>query len=692
VQRALAELWRDPIARGALALLAVAALSAAFSLSPRVSLLGERQSFAGLTRLAGLAVLFVATRAAASSPEARCALFWAALAGAVGAASYALMQRLGLDPISGAAPDWDPERVWGTLGNPTFLGDHLVSVLPLGLYLALRAWRRGQRGAACIAGAASALVGLAALLTHSRASFIAAALSLPALALGWRRSGERAGARVLALAGAAALGVALLFVAQPGAGGFDSSWARVVRLPAFQQEGRVEIWRAAAQMFAERPLTGVGVDAFHLAFPRHRTVRYWEIEWAQTPVHAHDEPLHVAATQGIAGLAALAFFVWAVASTWRRALRQARSTDDRARVVALGCALLALAVRSAFGPHVVSLGVLAASFAGLVSAEATPGSGTVSAPRRIGLVFAAAGAVAWWSFVETSLVTSGPRAFLGALFSAVWLLGPILAVAFAAARVEAAPRAPAAPERARPARPIEILVWPVAALALYYGVWRPFAADALCRTATLRIVEERPEAATVHLEGALRLAPDNPYYWMQLGLVHQWRAERASAPARRIELTRAAYRAHARASALVPASALYRAHVAGTLADLALVEGSGVTAAEALAAHTEVLALDPNNPLLWNDAARAALRLGDLEKGEAWARHSLSLHPGEAEPRVLLARAARQRGDLALAESELDAAIRAHWRGDVKAKAAAWEELASVREQAERPDEAGRGS
>ncbi len=130
-------------------------------------------------------------------------------------------------------------------------------------------------------------------------------------------------------------------------------------------QSRVHLWRAGIAMAAEHPILGVGTDGYLAAFPRYRTPEYWKIEWNGVSAKAHDEPIQIAATQGVLGLA-LALLV--VFFTIRAVLRRGHEA------AAVGGALTAFAVSSLAGFTVVSTGVLAAALAGWLAAAGGSGS------------------------------------------------------------------------------------------------------------------------------------------------------------------------------------------------------------------------------------------------------------------------------------------------------------------------------
>src|SRR5439155_337436 len=62
---------------------------------------------------------------------------------------------------------------------------------------------------------------------------------------------------------------------------------------------------AGMEIFRDHPLCGCGLDTFPYAFAPKRTSEYWQSEWGATPTKAHNEAIHILATQGLLGAAAV---------------------------------------------------------------------------------------------------------------------------------------------------------------------------------------------------------------------------------------------------------------------------------------------------------------------------------------------------------------------------------------------------
>jgi O-antigen ligase len=355
----------------------VAVLSALFSVSPRLSWLGESGQREGLRTTLAFAGLYVAARAAHRVPSDERRTLDAALLAAVAAAAYAMIQCSGYDPLAWSNVATYPAgghlvlRPASTLGNATALGAMLAAALAI-----VTARLAAGRGARATLVPAAALLGVALLTTLSRGALLGAGVGLVvALAGAWvsGRDGAagRAARAALALAAPALPAIAwgLLVLRGPlaaraaeGAGGESS--------PA-----RLEIARSALALWRAHPWLGVGPDGFALAFPRVQTAAFWGRAWLGLPAHAHSVPLQVLATGG--ALAALAGLAWLACALGGLA-REARAGGERAALaLESGAALAALAVCGVFNvPGLAG----AAWYVGLTSQSSPSGA---SADTRV---------------------------------------------------------------------------------------------------------------------------------------------------------------------------------------------------------------------------------------------------------------------------------------------------------------------
>ena len=311
---------RAPLTLPLLALLAACAISAAQGLDPGQSFWGDaNQAYYGLLQLS-LYALAYALGASVDDDLVDDGLAALGVAGAV-CGALALAQAAGLVP-----PPWGvvSGRAIGPTGNPVFFG--AVAALMLGPALRLGSLK-GPRTLIPAAGA------LALALSRARGAWLAGAAAAAVWLAGSGRlkAGRRVVFAVLAVLAAAALGGALLL------GGPNKSVSDIQR---------VEIWRAAAQAFADRPLLGVGPDNFMLVMRRRMSPRF--VAAAHSPgmgdSSAHNDLLQAAATTGALGTLAYLWLWGALAWAVWRGLREGRGERAAAAAAGLAAAFVAAKV------------------------------------------------------------------------------------------------------------------------------------------------------------------------------------------------------------------------------------------------------------------------------------------------------------------------------------------------------------
>jgi O-antigen ligase len=285
------QVWtRTPVDLAALGWLVALVLAATFGLDRAASVprLGK-----------GLMPLLVGLAAVHGRGRARGERALAAYLAASG-----LVAAIGLTLWAAHGASFD-SRARGLSGHyMTFAGQLLLEV-PVALAVALRAdsprWRWGA--------AAVAALGIVALgATFTRSAWIGLAVA-GGVILG--------GTAPLALVALVALAAAAWFLA-PGAYG---ARLRSMFDPANKwNQQRVFMWDAGLRMFRDHPLTGVGLQDLHALYDQYRSPQSTE-----RAGHLHNVFVQIAATMGVAGLAAFAWLygslVRAAAAGWRPLLR-----------------------------------------------------------------------------------------------------------------------------------------------------------------------------------------------------------------------------------------------------------------------------------------------------------------------------------------------------------------------------------
>jgi O-antigen ligase len=660
--------WREPLTAGMLLLTLSAAVSTALSVSPRLSWRGDAPYPAGLRVVLGGLVLYLATRRLCRTSADGRRLLAVAVCAAAAATAYGAAQALGRDPIA-----WDGGsrlgdgvvRPFSTLGHANLLGAFLAMTAPLAAAFALRAGR-ARRWAACLAAALLAVAALAlAARTLSRSAWAAALVALAALAVGWWRGGAR---RAALLAAALPL-VALLPLALNG--GMRAGVAGRLAVLA-DGNGRPQAWGAAWGLFQERPWCGWGTDAFRLAFGHRRPADWRLLEGHNTPARAHDEPLHVLATQGLLGAAGLALLAFGLARAAARAWRNA-SPDDRPFVAAVLAAVAACAAQALLGFMTVGVGALFVTCVALLGrwSEAPALASDVSGRGAL------AGATAAALAVAAALFTLNFGAGHGALVLAV--VGCAALVAAALLRAEPpSPRPAPAPARPRawwrlPAQ-VGVGVAALAALVVFVGV--PLLAARWCRQGDVTLAVS-PRGALACYEKAVTLDDGDAASWARLSAAAQAAARAAGAPEERDLLYRQAREALRRACELVPADPALHASRARLLGELVYLDRARPSAAQS--AWDAALALDPDNALFLSESARTSIAVGDRQRARRLLTHGLELWPDFAPYHALLGAAAYAECRFAQAEESLkEALLHGDWRGDFEAAAGAQAMLAAV--------------
>ena len=228
------------------------------------------------------------------SSEAPVTLLVGQVVGATACASVALAQWVGADPfvLAGWQPPIDGAsvrmRVYGTLGNPNFVGVVMAMTLPLTIAMLASATTAGRRRSAW---AALALQAGALIATGSRGAVLGLAAAVAAYAaLRWSR-------RVRIGLSAVALFAGMAIIVSP---------ARPIDTTA---AGRLYLWRIVSPRVREAPLVGQGPGAVTLRFPewQRRAAREGvrDRRFAGLTDHVHNDYLETLVERGLLGLTSL---------------------------------------------------------------------------------------------------------------------------------------------------------------------------------------------------------------------------------------------------------------------------------------------------------------------------------------------------------------------------------------------------
>lgn len=275
---------------------------------------------------------------------------WAA-AGATFAAAYAVVQRVGLDPIWTELPQG---RVFSTIGQPNSLGAYMAMSIPLGIASASVEHRPAQRRLWWLA---VALQTTALFFTLSRGAYLAVAVAVgfglvaPAL-LRVRRYGKR----VVMMTGIGVVAVAAVITLVPT---FEETGERAIARTFSTEDLRtgsirdhLDLWEVAINITADQPIFGTGPDTFPEVFDDYRD-EVLELDRAQRFAphrveSAHNIYLTTAAGSGLpAAVALAATMCGGIYLALRRSSERANESEGT-YLRAAGAALVAHAISNFF--------------------------------------------------------------------------------------------------------------------------------------------------------------------------------------------------------------------------------------------------------------------------------------------------------------------------------------------------------
>jgi O-antigen ligase/Flp pilus assembly protein TadD len=350
-----------PAAWAAAALLIGLLVSTAVAPLTSVAILGAYGRNSGLLAYGSALVLFLAALRVLGRPHTRVLVGGVLFAGMF-TATYGLLQKAGIDAVPWNNP-FNP--IIAALGNPNFASGYLGIAASVTAGGALwRGWALPWRVAG---GITSALCLLAAGLSSSVQGPIAAAAGLFVVAMVWglEQTGGRRKGIVSGLFALAAAGVALLVV-----GAVTKAGPLGVIFTDIGSRSRELYWRAALDMFTDRPLLGVGLDQYGSFWRSSRSPEAVELLGGPHFTDAaHSVPLQVLAQGGLLlGVAYLGFLGVVLFFLVRGLLRL--TGPDRMLLAAVGAGWAAYQVQSFVSIDQVPLIVLHFTLAGAVLAAA----------------------------------------------------------------------------------------------------------------------------------------------------------------------------------------------------------------------------------------------------------------------------------------------------------------------------------
>ena len=182
-------------------------------------------------------------------------------------------------------------QINSTFGLHNSYAGYLLLAWPaslLGTVLSQRWWVR------LLYGLAGVYLAATLVLTYSRASWVAFAAQLVALALylAWRYLRGRGTGRTLLYAGGGLLAAVAGLLLLPSV----QSVLPTFSLQDYSVQGRLRFWQAALEMFASHPLLGVGPGNFAYVYPQYQQ------DYIYYSVDPHSWPLQLFSELGLVGV------------------------------------------------------------------------------------------------------------------------------------------------------------------------------------------------------------------------------------------------------------------------------------------------------------------------------------------------------------------------------------------------------
>jgi len=282
-----------------------------------------------LPRLVQVAILLYVVYTVASTPRTFRAIIWAYLAGSVITATYAIATG---SYLSGG-------RLAGLFDPNTFAAE-IMPALAVSSFLLLTPRRTRIRMLAALVLAVDLL---AVALTQSRGGIVGLTAALVA---GIALAGRARPRVVVGVVLVVAIGVGYYFEYAPA-----QVRARFSHISSQNTAGRSDEWRIALRMFADHPVTGVGLGNYPSVEPQYAThslnlqfVRYV----VQLRLVAHNTYLETAAELGAGGLAMLLALLGFTLVPATRALARFEAAGDDLEFYARGLVVGAVGMLTAY--------------------------------------------------------------------------------------------------------------------------------------------------------------------------------------------------------------------------------------------------------------------------------------------------------------------------------------------------------
>ena len=382
--------WCVKVAKGALAVVALTALSAGMSVH-------RGKSLEAMLNLLAILGLFLAAALLLRGARALRGVALSQVIAAVPVAALGIVQHFRPDLMP--ADSSYPGRALGPFGQPNRLGGYLIAAIPVALALAFAASDRLPRLALLLAVLS---ITLCLVFTFSRGSWLGLVAGLACLGVVLARWPELRPQPAL-------LGVAIACILAPSLFVLPTIISRIASKPASvseptsttvggvsfdpERQGSVAmrraVWSGALRATAARPLFGFGPGAFREGFDRSKgaTLKRLEAEGGRTADQAHSLYLVLSTERGVLGLAGFVFLAGLALAGGLAALGTGAPVDARLLLAGLIASAVALLAHGVMEDNVTFIPQGTSLFAALgLLAAAAPGQKAAPRSRALGVL------------------------------------------------------------------------------------------------------------------------------------------------------------------------------------------------------------------------------------------------------------------------------------------------------------------
>jgi len=349
------------------------AITTVLSINPATAFLGKFRRYDGAWSYMLYALLFFLTMQYATSVARVRQLAQTLSWSSVVVAAYGILQAIGADPLEWGPLPFYENQSFSTYGNPNLLAGFLAFSIFVNLGLVFSEDRTAWRRWYWIVLLMNSVV---AITAFSRSLWVAAVVAILVFAvLMWRQKAKGVKEDWYFAGGAAAVVAAVIGFSLTRAHYVMNFWNRIQSIFEFDQASaltRFQIWDAAMQAVAERPIFGYGLDTFRLIFRRFAPAEYaQEAGFRSVADNVHNFPLQLATGIGIIGVLlfyALLFWVAyiAIRSCWKASSEGAKA--GRVLFIGIVSACIAYCVHLFFGLSLPGVTFLLWIFMGVLMA------------------------------------------------------------------------------------------------------------------------------------------------------------------------------------------------------------------------------------------------------------------------------------------------------------------------------------